>query len=80
MMEWKFADAMNRFSDVVNRALTEGPQRVLLRGDKVVVIAEEEFERLTGRGVSFKSYLGEGESFTGLDLTRDQTTIRDVSL
>lgn len=79
-MEWKLADAKNRLSEVVNRALTEGPQRVRRRGDTVVVIAEEEFERLTGRGGSFKSYLGEGESFTGLDLTRDQTTIRDVSL
>ena len=26
-MEWQLAEAKNRFSEVVNRALSEGPQR-----------------------------------------------------
>ena len=79
-MEWNLADAKNRFSEVVNRALTEGPQRVRRRKDTVVVVSAEDFERLTGERHSFKDYLTEGESFEGLDLTRDQSPSRDVAL
>jgi len=79
-MEWNLADAKNRFSEVVNLALTEGPQRVRCRKDTVVVVAAEEFERLTGQRPSFKDYLTQGESFEGLHLTRDPSPSRDVAL
>jgi len=79
-MEWNLADAKNRFSEVVNLALTEGPQRVHRRKDTVVVVAAEEYERLTGKSPAFKDYLTQGESFEGLDLTRDRSPTRDVSL
>ena len=79
-MEWNLADAKNRFSEVVNLALTEGPQRVHRRKDTVVVVAAEEYEQLTGRLPTFKDYLTQGESFEGLDLTRDQSPSRDVAL
>ncbi|MGH7152335.1 MAG: type II toxin-antitoxin system Phd/YefM family antitoxin [Acetobacteraceae bacterium] len=43
---WKLHDAKARFSELVRRARTEGPQRVTVRGhDSVVVIAAEELER-----------------------------------
>jgi prevent-host-death family protein len=79
-MEWNLADAKNRFSEVVNLALTEGPQRIRRRKDTVVLVAAEEFERLTGQRPGFKAYLTQGESFEGLDLTRDSSSSRDVSL
>jgi antitoxin Phd len=44
---WKLEDAKARFSEVVRRARTEGPQRVTYRGqDAVVVVAADEFARL----------------------------------
>ena len=44
---WKLQDAKARFSELVRRARTEGPQRVTIRGhDAVVVIAADELERL----------------------------------
>jgi prevent-host-death family protein len=49
-MEWQFADAKNRLSELINRALTEGPQRVLRREDAVVVVAERDYEKLTRCG------------------------------
>ena len=79
-MEWNLADAKNRFSEVVNLALTEGPQRIRRRKDTVVVVAEEEFERLVGQRPTFKDYLAQGESFEGLDLARDPSPSRDVVL
>lgn len=79
-MEWNLAEAKNRFSEVVTRALTEGPQRIRRRKDAVVVVSAAEFERLTGQHPGFKDYLTQGESFEGLDLTRDQSPDRDVAL
>jgi antitoxin Phd len=79
-MEWNLADAKNRFSELVTRALTEGPQRVRRRRDAVVVLAASDYERLTGCRPSFKDYLMRGESFEGLDLTRDSSPGRDVAL
>jgi prevent-host-death family protein len=40
---WKRADAKARFSEVVRRARTEGPQQVSVRGkDAVIVISVED--------------------------------------
>jgi antitoxin Phd len=79
-MEWQMADAKNRFSELMRRALSEGPQRVRRRKEAVVMVAEEEYERLAGARPDFKDYLMQGESFDGLDLVRDDTPARDVSL
>jgi len=71
-MDWNLADAKKRFSELVNLALTQGPQRIHRRKDTVVVVAAEEFERLVGQRPALKDYLSQGESFEGLDLARDQ--------
>ena len=47
MTDWALQDAKNRFSAVVNAALSGEPQRVTRRGEPaVVVIAVEEYDRL----------------------------------
>ena len=79
-MEWKLAEAKNKFTEVVNKALSEGPQRVKRRNDVVVVIAQSDYERLTGKRPGFKEYLMKGPSFEGLALTRDPSLMRDVIL
>ena len=79
-MEWNLAEAKNRFSEVVNLALTQGPQRVRRRKEAVVIVAAAEFERLTGKRAGFKDYLSKGESFEGLDLVRDRSPSRRVEL
>jgi antitoxin Phd len=80
-MEWRLADAKNRFSEVVNRALAEGPQLVLRRDDAVIVIARRDYEKLAGKRQTFKDFLlGRGPSLEGLDLGRDRSPMRDVNL
>ena len=47
MAEWPLQDAMNKFSALVDAALSGEPQRVTRRGQPaVVVLAVEEYERL----------------------------------
>ena len=41
-MDWQLQDAKNRLSEVVNRARSEGPQVVTLRGKRAVVILSAE--------------------------------------
>ncbi|MGB6944404.1 MAG: type II toxin-antitoxin system prevent-host-death family antitoxin [Bryobacteraceae bacterium] len=80
-MEWRLADAKNRFSELVNRALTDGPQRVLRRGDAVMVVSEQDYQRLAGSRAGFKAFLlGEGPSLNGVPIDRDRSSMRDVKL
>lgn len=46
---WLLQDAKARFSELVRRVKTEGPQLVTVHGrDEVVVVAAEEYRRLKG--------------------------------
>ena len=36
-MEWRLAEAKNKLSELVSRALAEGPQRVVRRNDAVIL-------------------------------------------
>ncbi len=54
-MDWHLAEAKSKFSELFNRALDEGPQRVRRWDDAaVVVIAARDYERLTGTKPGFK--------------------------
>jgi antitoxin Phd len=80
-MDWRLAEAKNKFSEVFNRALAEGPQRVLRREDAVVVIDAHEYDRLTGAKPGFKEFLlVEGPTLEGLDLSRERSAMREVEL
>ena len=77
MKTWQVQDAKQRFSELVQRALDEGPQLVTRRGKlAVVVVAADVYERLAGATSrsDFKSFLSSGPDFTLLELdasTRD---------
>jgi prevent-host-death family protein len=46
---WALQDAKARFSELVRKVRSEGPQHVTVHGrDEVVVVAAEEFRRLRG--------------------------------
>jgi prevent-host-death family protein len=47
--QWLLQDAKARFSELVRRVHSEGPQRVTVHGrDEVVIISADEFRRLKG--------------------------------
>src|SRR3546814_8167375 len=53
---WKLEDAKARFSEVVRRAQSEGPQRVTVRGrEAVVVISVDELDRLLPKNAGKRS-------------------------
>lgn len=80
-MEWRLADAKNRFSELVTRALAEGLQRVRHHDNAVIVVAERDYVRLTCKCPSFEEFLlSEGPSFEKLDLTREDSPMRQPSI
>jgi antitoxin Phd len=80
-MEWKLAEAKNRFSELVNKALLEGPQMVSRREDRVVVISEDEYQSLTGKKRNFIEFLLEGNlNLDGINFARDKSSSRKIDL
>ncbi len=79
-MNWKLAEAKNKLSEVVRLAIADGPQRVVRRNDAVVVLAERDYEVITGRKPSFTEFLLDGPELEELDLTRSPAPMRDVVL
>ena len=80
---WRLEEAKSRFSEVVRRARSEGPQRVTVRGrDAVVVIAADEFDRLVPPERAPMSFVAFMESLSGdgIDLTREPDVGRDIEL
>ena len=80
---WKLEDAKAKFSEVVRRARSEGPQRVTFRGkDAVVVISAEELDRLLPPEKPALPFMAFMESLhvDGLDLTREPDYGRDIDL
>jgi len=77
-MNWQLADAKNRFSEVVRRALEEGPQRVTRRREAVIVMSEAEYQRLSGAGPNVIDYLLAGPSLEDVPIERDRSPMRDL--
>lgn len=80
MGEWSLQEAKNKFSVLVDEALTEGPQYVTRHDRKaVVVMALDEYQRTRSPSVPFKEFL-RSLPLEGVNLEREETSDRDVSL
>ena len=80
-MTWQLQEAKQRFSELVRRALAEGPQVVTRRGDEViVVVAAAEFQRLTRQLPDFKEFLVSAPDLDALEIERDPSPARQVDL
>ena len=62
---WPLQDAKARFSELVRRAVEEGPQHVSVRGDPaVVVLSEQDYRQLTATRPSIVGHILEGEPWS----------------
>lgn len=76
---WQVATAKNRFSELLNRAETEGVQRVQRRGRTFVLMTEEELERREGKPkMSLGEYLLNAPKVEGLVIERDRSLPREI--
>jgi len=79
---WQLQEAKNKFSEVVNEALSGGPQVVTRHGEKVVVIlSTEEYLRLKQTKTTLSEFFRQSPLVgVDLDLERDRSYPRDVGL
>lgn len=82
MQQWPLQDAKNRFSQVVDNALRQGPQLVTRRGRAtVVVLAVEEYQRLTRPTDNLADFLRKSPlKNSGLDIDRAGDAGREVEI
>jgi len=84
-MEWQLQDAKNQFSKVVQKARTEGPQVVTLRGEQTaVVLSIDDYNALRADRRSFVDDLLGGpvwdEDMAEAVDGRPEWTHRDIAL
>jgi antitoxin Phd len=83
MEQWKLEDAKARFSEVVRRAGSSGPQLVTIRGkEAAVILAPEQYRRMLPKDkgqlplVRFLQDLG----LSAVDIERESDPGRDIIL
>jgi prevent-host-death family protein len=73
---WQIQDAKNKLSEVINRAVTQGPQVITKHGEKtVVVVSYSEYETLRKSQGKLSAFF-RTSPLAGLELTRDQSPPR----
>jgi prevent-host-death family protein len=81
---WVLQDAKARFSELVRRVRSDGPQHVTVHGrDEVVVIAAEDFRRLKGNLTGealIEAMQASPYRDTELEPRRSRMPVRDVGL
>ena len=80
--EWQLQEAKNRLSQVVDRALHEGPQTITLRGKPAaVVVSFDEFRKLTMPRTGLSEFFRQSPLHGAeLDLNRSDDLSREVEL
>jgi antitoxin Phd len=80
-MQWQIKDAKSRFSELVEKAISGGPQHIAKRGKvQAVILSIEEFERLRALQPSFRDYLLSGPKVDEFEVPRDPDTVREIDL
>jgi len=78
---WQVQTAKQRFSELVERAVREGPQIVTKHGRETVVVLEiGEYRKLLGVPMDFKEFLLSMPRTDDLEIERSQDMGRDVEL
>lgn len=79
---WQLQEAKNRFSEVVEEALTHGPQTVTRHGREVVVVLSmEDYQRMQKPRNSLLEFLQVSPlAAVELDITRSKELPRDIDL
>lgn len=83
MERWKLEDAKARFSEVVRRASSSGPQLVTVRGkEAAVILAPEQYRRMLPqdkRKLPLVRFL-QGLELSSVDIERENDPGRDTIL
>lgn len=82
MATWQVQQAKSHFSEVLEKAATEGPQTITKHGiETAVVLSVPEYKRLTGQKRTLIDHLLSGPKFDDFELPpREVDPPRDLNL
>ena len=82
MATWQLQEAKGKFSEVVKRALSEGPQDITVRGEPVaVLISRAEYARLTHPKPGFVEFMRRSPMVgLAMDIERQPDLTREIAL
>jgi antitoxin Phd len=81
MASWQVQDAKSHFSEVIERARSEGPQTITRHGaERAVVLSIEEYRALSSAKPDFKAYLLGGPKIDNFEIERDPDTGREIEV
>jgi len=80
---WQLQEAKNKFSEVVEEALSQGPQVVTRRGvEAVIILSYAEYRKLLSSQKKLSEFFRQSPlADTDIDLSRDRSDVRpDIAL
>lgn len=80
---WQLQEAKNKFSEVVEEALSQGPQVVTRRGvETVIILSYAEYLKLIATKKKLSEFFRQSPlAETEIDLSRDRSDVRpDIAL
>jgi antitoxin Phd len=80
---WQLQEAKNKFSEVVEEALSDGPQVITKRGvEAVIVLSYREYRKLLTSQKKLSEFFRQSPLVgSDLDLNRDRSAVRpDIAL
>ncbi len=81
MSTWQVQDAKSHFSELIERARTEGPQTITRHGtERAVILSIEDYRALAALKPDFKAHLLGGPKVDDFSIERDRDTGRPVDL
>ena len=82
MAIWQLQEAKTKLSEVIDRAVNEGPQTITRHGKaRAVLVSVDEFEAMSKRkNRNFVDFLLSGPRFDDIDIERSKDTGRDIDL
>ncbi len=82
MRTWQLQEAKGKFSEVVKRAQSQGPQNITVHGEQVaVLISQRDYQKLTHPKPSLVELLRASPLMGNeLEISREQTPTRDINL
>ena len=82
MAQWQLQEAKNKFSEVIDKAIKDGPQVVTRRGiETVVVVSVDEYRNLTKPQTDIVDFFQKSPlKDANLDLSRIKDLPREVNI
>lgn len=76
LKSWQLQEAKNKFSQVVDEALSSGPQTITRHGKEVaIVIAASEYKKLTASKIKLSEFFAQSP-LSEITIARDKSPLR----